>query len=314
VSNRNKPRVIGRCARLLGPAIAIVVLTGGTAVAATAGNVAPGKAPVAVPSLTDSGNAPVSRGVKAPPGYVVEYLGFTATENNAQTQGEVDCPSGTVAWGGGVLMDTNSAAININSSLPNEDGTIGWNVDVNNSSQEDANGTVFAVCADQPTDYSIQFGSMVTNSAGTETLASASCPARTVVLGGGGVSTSILSSVNLNGSFPASSHRTSIWDVYENNASTSNFSVTAVAICGKKPRGYSVNASSPVDNPSGTDTEVAAACPNGAYVVGGGLSSSSFSTAVNLNSTKPNVTSWISYENNASLSDDSITGYAVCAK
>jgi hypothetical protein len=89
------------------------------------------------------------------------------------------------------------------------------------------------------------------------------------------------------------------------------------AVCGKinvTKKQYSVQASSPVDNPSGAATEVSADCPAGVPVLGGGVVSESGDLTVDVNTTVPDGSSeWLAYENNGSPDDDSIQAFAICA-
>jgi hypothetical protein len=143
----------------------------------------------------------------------------------SQTTGFATCPAHTFVRGGGALSSSGSVLVNINSTLTAGNG---WRVDGNNATGSGTTLTVFAVCANKPAGYTVVFGSSVTNAAGTETPATVACPAGSPFqLGGGGVSSSGSTAVNMNSTLPTSSG----WEVFENNASGSDTSISAQAIC-----------------------------------------------------------------------------------
>jgi hypothetical protein len=98
-----------------------------------------------------------------------------------QARGTINCPSGTVVLGGGAFSNSVATNVNLNSSYP--DGSTEWSVDMNNASTGDASFVVYAVCAQQPKKYSIVEGTSVDNPSGDQTSATASCPAKTEILG-----------------------------------------------------------------------------------------------------------------------------------
>jgi hypothetical protein len=137
------------------------------------------------------------------------------------------CPSGTKVTGGGGLTSSFDLAVNINSSLPNGNG---WRVDANNAGTGSNTLTSYAVCSSSwpaKTGYNVVTGATVTNAAGTETQATALCASGQSVLGGGGYSGSGSTAVNMNGTVPLGNS----WSVYENNASGSDTTINAYAIC-----------------------------------------------------------------------------------
>jgi hypothetical protein len=290
-------------------------LTGATVIAVGTSNVAGAKpvhAGAATSASTPKAGALPHGGPTAPPGYNVQFAGFTAG-NGTQTRGSVACASGTVAFGGGAVLGSSSLAANLNSSFP-ESGGAGWAVDVNNASGADSAVNVYVVCADQPTGYAIETSSEVDNPPGAQTRAVVSCPKRTVSLGGGFYSTSGSTDVNANSTFPSVSGKIYSWDTDMNNNSGVDAAVISYAVCGKKPKGFTVVAGSPVDNPPGAETFAAANCPAKTSPIGGGVYSNTGSVVADINSTYPGSTSWSAYENNGSGSDSSVTPYATCAK
>ena len=182
-------------------------------------------------SLSGKPPATLARPAPEPPGYTVVTNNFSA-RNGSQSFGTADCPAGTVVWGGGAEIGTASLDANIGTSVPNGSGE--WAVFVNNVSGADTDFNVYAICADQPSGYVIE-SNKVDDPAGRQSGAKASCPKRTVVLGGGGVSSSPYPSVNLNSSWPTVVKHIGSWNVDMNNASSLDASVGAYVVCGRTP-------------------------------------------------------------------------------
>ena len=249
---------------------------------------------------------------KVPPGYVRVSKNFDASAGG-QTDGQVSCPSGTVVWGGGVFIDDPSNLdLTINDSIPDADGG-GWQVTVNNATETETDSEIFALCADQPASYSIEDTGAAENPGGSDTLATTSCPAGSVVLGGGGYTSEPSTSVSLNSSWPTSSKRIDSWDVYVNNRSVLQEVIVAYAVCGKKPKGYRMVIGTTADNLTGQDTGAVTTC-GAAVPISGGVYTTSADLNVNVHSTYPAGIEWNSDENNGSESDEMMTPFAVCAK
>jgi hypothetical protein len=242
---------------------------------------------------------------KAPPGYTVVNSGSTTNPAGTQARGTVSCPSGTVVLGGGAFSNSGATNVNLNSSYPN--GSTEWSVEMNNASSSDTSFVVYAVCAQQPKKYSIVAGTSVDNPSGDQTTATASCPAKTEMLGGGGFSSSSARSVNINMSLPNNEG----WLVNINNNSASDASEHALVICGKEAAVTSAQ-STTVINPAGSQTPAAITCPGRTVPFEGGIFSSSPSLLVNLNSSEPITGGWESWQNNASPNGESINAWVVC--
>jgi hypothetical protein len=296
--------VIGAGTFLLG--VAVVPLMSGPAAATT--KATSHRTGTVVASSTETPSVRPA-GLSPPAGYVVEEEGYSAP-NAEQTQGSVACPTGTVPWGGGAFISSTSLAANLNSSFPF--GT-DWAAKVNNASGSAVGFSVYAVCADQPADYTVQNSGSVPNLAGSQTFDQVSCPKKTVALGGGTYSSSSATSVNINGTYPDVTGKTYYWNVNMNNASGSTNEVQAIAVCGKKPKGFRLVQSADVDNPPGAQSGVVAACHH-AVAVGGGLVTLSAHTNVDLSTSEPDFTEWVGYENNGSDADDSIVAFVECAR
>jgi hypothetical protein len=269
-------------------------------VAAASTTPAPPAKAVPVSAATGAGRLPI-------PGYVVETSQLLAAPDDTQTRGTVSCPLGKVPLGGGVVVTSGSIFANVNSSFPS---ATGWIADVNNATGADTTFVVVAVCAKPPRHYSIQQSNVVDNPANTQSVAVALCPAGSLPLGGGALSESTNLFVNIDTTQPFGNQ----WKIFENNASTPDIdtSVQAIAICGKLP-GYNVQQGPAAPNPPVTQVESSASCPAGTIPTGGGMISDFSNVGVNLNSSAPNGSSWIAFENNASAFTPSAIATVVCA-
>jgi hypothetical protein len=230
-----------------------------------------------------------------------------------QTGGAVTCPvtnhAQTVPFSGGALFLTAGLEANINSSFPMAHG---WQIDANNASGASSQFLVYAVCAKKPKGYVMEKSAAVDNPAGQQTGAGSTCPKGTVLLGGGALSSSRATSVNLNSSFPLS---TNTWYTYMNNASSGDASVTVYRVCAKlnvSQTEYEIVSSGSQVNNAGAENGVQLECLSGASSLGGGLVSTGL-LGVNLGSSYPTVGGWVADENNATATSVNVTAYVLCA-
>jgi hypothetical protein len=260
-----------------------------------AGTPAPGKTAPAAPALTG----------KLPKGYVQVHSQSFSAGQFTQTRGSVICPIGTVAYGGGVLIASTGLNANVNSSFPAGNT---WIADVNNVGTP-TTFDVYAVCGKPVRNYVIVESGAFTDPAGQQAIASVGCPAHTVVLGGGSLSNTGSTAVLINSTFPdGNGWRT---DMNDNTNFGTTFSV--FAICGKKPRDYSVQIGAPVTNAPSSQDLATVTCPAGQLPLGGGASSSSGSVTVDLNSSFPVGANWDVYEDNGQpFIAASLRAYAIC--
>jgi hypothetical protein len=296
------------------PAPDAVPATAGAVAFDTAGDAKPGVA-AGLPAVASAGNAPAAD--------VSPDLAGRLVVNNelvdlagSQTAGKATCPAGKVALGGGVIGNSDSFLQNVNSSYPLVSNGVatGWAGYVNNATNDDLVFIVYAVCAPKPPDYAVVYASF-DNPAGEQSIGSVACPfaasgKRMVPFGGGGYGGSSSLGQNLNTTIPVKTTRS--WRVDMNNASASAASFKVYAVCGLRP-GWTVVAGAPVLNPAGSQTSAGAACPAGLTSVGGGLFSSSPSTAADVNGTVPeSASSWRGFENNNSATKATVTPYVLC--
>jgi hypothetical protein len=205
-----------------------------------------------------------------PAGYTISVSPTIAAPSGTQTTGTVACPSGTVVWGGGVFTDS-FADLTVNSSFPT--GDTGWEGSVSNPGPSSYAFKAVAICADEPADYSIQASGPIEVPGVTETSASEACPKHTVVLSGGGYSSSgDAPDVSLHSSFPTvGTKKVNYWNVTENNADPIDSYLYAYAVCAKKPMGYKQVAGGVEDDSAGLTVGTGAACAKGGTIGGGVL-------------------------------------------
>ena len=243
----------------------------------------------------------------APAGYSIASSGFIHALNGYQTHGQVACPSGTKPVGGGVTVDAENVLAGVNSSYPIASS---WAADVNNTSGADTLMNVFAVCAKRPKLTFKVVTASFSVAANSQASGRAICP-RGVVVGGGTRSDSASTAINVNSSFPDT---TKSWRVDMDNATPTASTFAVFAICRvTAPAGYSRKIGSPVGNPAESQTPLAISCTGSSVPLSGGVLSTSSSTAVDVNTSTPNGSGWLVYENNGSTLDSSATGYVICA-
>ncbi len=269
-----------------------------------------GAAPAKGPTL-----AVASAVTKEPPArYTIVNSGPLPSGYGSQDLGSVSCPVHTVVYGGGVLLASDSLDANVNSSWPTNNG---WSAYVNNASTSSTSFTVYAVCGVAPTGYAVIGSKMFNNPGHSQTIATATCPKGTDVLGGGGLSNTESLEANLSSSLPAATMQPirNGWFVIMNNAGSDDAKVTPWAICGN-PRGYIIHVGTQVTARAGSESLATATCPGATVPFGGGVLTNSLSVETDINSTFPDpdaVAGWGVYENNGDTGPQSMHAYAICA-
>jgi hypothetical protein len=184
-----------------------------------------------------------------------------------------------------------------------------WAGAVKNSSTTGSTFRVTAICAKRPQGYRVIQSPIVTNPAGTQTKAVATCPTGTMPLGGGGFTGSESTDVNMNGTAPKG--RT--WIVRENNEGMTDETVGAIAVFGKL-HGYRVVKGAPFSVIHGLEAGSFASCPAPTVPVSGGVFSGSKSVFVNFAGSFRTGHEWDAFVNNSTEGDISSTAVAVCAR
>jgi hypothetical protein len=218
-----------------------------------------------------------------------------------------------VAWGGGIYGFLGGPGQDVNGSYPIVSGGVatGWQGYMDNSTGSDLDFQVFAICAQEPTDYSVMKATF-SNPIGTQNSAAVICPLDskgkkpTSVLGGGAVGSSPVIGQDLNTSAPEDNG----WLISMNNDTVAQQAISVYVICGKvKTR---IRRSDPVPAVSGAQTGQEIACKGKSVPTGGGVASNSSSTHASVNSTFPESHGWGIDEDNTSGSPDTIFAFVIC--
>jgi hypothetical protein len=294
-------------ARPLAAALAGVALaaSASAAVADQAKNPVPG-VPVAAPATSKTLPTASALPAKLPRGYIQVHSDFFDAPQFSQTRGSVTCPTGTVPFSGGVLITSTGLNANVNSSFP--EGT-SWFADINNVGTP-TSFSVYAVCGQPIRNYQIVASGVFTDPAGQQATGTVACPGHTAVLGGGALSNSGSTAVLINSTFPEGRG----WRTDMNTNTNLDTTFEVFAICGHKPRNYSIVVGASVTNAPSSQNLATAACPAGQLPLGGGGSSSSSSVTVDLNSSRPNGAEWQVFEDNGQpFTVEVLRAFAICA-
>lgn len=258
--------------------------------------------------------APHHRLFNLPNGYTVVTAVFTAAAG-VQSAGFVACPGTEQATGGGAFADSSDLFVNINSSYPSSDGSE-WLADVNNGSSLQTNFTVYAVCMAHSASYQIVSSGPWTASSNWVSSEAANCPAGTGVTGGGAVSDSHATDININSTVPnALAHGHTAWRVAMGSYDPNDTTFTVFAVCRPKPTGYSIQ-TGPVESlQPKAETEAVVSCPGASVPIGGGgfTSFHTNDTLLAMNTSAPSGNEWTIYENNAETIPNSVYATAICA-
>ena len=168
-----------------------------------------------------------------------------------------------------------------------------------------------AISASQPPGYQVVSSGLTNAPPGASSSgAFATCPAGTVVWGGG---------VSFNG-FPgagltvntSSPNGSGGWEGWVNNTGATTAQFVAYAICADKPAGYKI-VSREVGSPPGTQSHATATCPSPDVLLGGGALSTADQAAVVLTSAWPMTSAkFTGYLDNGTASAANIIADAVC--
>jgi hypothetical protein len=168
-----------------------------------------------------------------------------------------------------------------------------------------------AISASQPPGYQIVSSGAVSAPPGAPSSgAFATCPAGTVVWGGGvAFSNATGPSLTVNTSSPNGS---SGWEGWVNNTGNTTVQFVVDAICADKPAGYKI-VSREVSSPPGTQSHATATCPSPDVLLGGGALSTADQAADVLTSAWPRTSAkYTGYLDNGTTSVANIIVDAVC--
>lgn len=191
----------------------------------------------------------------------------------------VACPAGTVVLGGGVRKvgaPIEPSPVVVQESNPGTTGggtTFGWLVAARNTAAAERTLEISAVCAEPPPGYELVRTDAIVQS-GEVMRQSVSCPAGTVVLGGGaqvvGAGSSDFRTDLLESAPEGLSGTATSWTVALLNDGGQQRTVGFRAVCAQAPAGYQVT-SAQHTVPDGGHYGQTVACPDGTVAAGGGV-------------------------------------------
>jgi hypothetical protein len=265
----------------------------------------------AMAAAAQAGAPAVRTAVDAPPGYIIKTVSNISLPDNTTGTRRVTCPKGKVVLSGGAYIASSSVMTGINSSYPMTKRT--WVVFANNFSGAATTFNVYAVCANEPAGYAQLESSPVFNPPGQQTSGTMDCGSGDVLLGGGVITNSLITSVAMTSSYPATS---ASWSAAVSNFSESADGFGVVVICAQALTNYAIRTTSASD-PAGVQKGIIQDCTPPAVVLGGGnQSSNTTNLRISIKTTQPfpaKGTSWKSGENNDTSSGTTLTSYAICA-
>lgn len=229
-----------------------------------------------------------------------------ALPESTQRNGSVQCPTGTVPLGGGVIVMSTSKLVGVNSSYPFNRG---WAADVNNAGDTPTTFQVKVICAVKPAKYAVVQRLGLANPAASHSTVAATCPVGTKPFSGGAASNSESVFINISSTAPAGSRS---WQISENNATGTNHLVSVLAVCGSV-KGYSVVHGPVVSVPGRSIASLGALCPVG-VPTGGGTVIQSSSVGAYLNLTTFGTNGWVSFATNTSAVAFKAGSTVVCAQ
>lgn len=266
------------------------------------------------------------------------------SSDNAQVGQEVACPGDEPVVGGGALTNsTLGQRVEINTSRPYDDDADqrlddGWIAYVDNINSGDTIGvglTVWAICDKRASegDYRYVSSPQVASPEGSQRGASADCPGKEAVTGGGSSSSGFLNDeMRINTTQPfddgdAKEVPEDGWISYVDNEMVGAFDqfIVPFAICDKRrdASAYRYKRFSQLA-PDDTQTETGVKCPGSARLVSGGLRSSggydqrmiAVRTYPHDNSGDSKPDAWIAAINNlfGGGNFQTVTALAVCRK
>lgn len=245
----------------------------------------------------------------APPGYTVVHgpmLPVPASTGDTSTT--VGCPLGTVVWGGGAgFFVFPGSLLTINTTAPFGAGM--WTAHVGNLTGMTQQFEVDAVCARRPKGYHI-VTKTVDSPGVTQTTATATCPANTVVFSGGVTSTSTSAATHVLSDWAPkrTQFRAILW-----NGTGDDQSMSVYAVCGHQPPGYTIFRQTGTVPTSGLDF-AGGVCPTGTSVLSGGFKVVAPNPGVRLDtSLEDGVHDWDIDFNNRGDTAVQLTTSAICA-
>jgi hypothetical protein len=254
-----------------------------------------------------------SASTSPPAGYTSVETGPFSAPAGAQTVGSATCPGSRQPIGGGAYPYDNNTSIDINSSYPAGQSWVVW---VNNNETSDSKFLVWVMCMKANLAYTVVTASGYANPGATDS-ASVSCPAKTVVVGGGAVAAGNDLGVGINSSIanklgPGQTE----WAAAMSNTSSSGDAFDVVAICRPKPLGYAIVDGPEVSVAPGSTAEVSATCPGffSLPLSGGGFTTyQTTDSGLAINATFPGAGYWATLWENGGSTTRSVAATVICA-
>ena len=161
---------------------------------------------------------------KRPAGYTVVHGTTQVLPQLLQAGALATCPAGTKPLGGGGSTNALSTAVNLDSTGPQGQS---WAVEEGNGTLTAFTLTAVAVCG-KANGYRVVKGSTFSSLANSIGGSNATCPAPTVVVGGGVFAASSETAVSVAATFPGSRIE---WDADVSNNTTSATTAVTEAVC-----------------------------------------------------------------------------------
>ncbi len=213
----------------------------------------------------------------------------------------VQCPSGTIVTGGGFASQHTIGIEIYNSS---KDGN-GWRVYVKNGTGAGVLLNSYAICISNSSGSTTQVLQQVSVNAGSTGHSTVSCPAGSVVTGGGFAWTT-------SGEVYTESKQGNGWEVYANNTTGSSQLLNAYAICMSGTSASTTQVLNQVPIAANSTGSATASCSGSSILTGGGFASTAdLGTSVYTQSKEGN--GWRAYMNNTLGSSKLLNAYAICA-
>ena len=210
----------------------------------------------------------------------------------------VNCPSGSVIVSGGFAAQLDIRVFN------SMKGGNGWQVYGRNRASTPKTLTVIAVCLSYPGASSTQVLEQANITPNDQTNISASCPAGSIVTGGGWV---------INADDAVELYNTSRdgngWQIWVNNTDTGSPLVNVYAVCLSGVPGSTDSVLSSGTIPANDNGYVQSQCPAGKIATGGGFA---IQPGPFIYNTSHRENGWINYAMNTTGDDKVMYAYAIC--
>jgi hypothetical protein len=209
------------------------------------------------------------------------------------------CPGGSIVTGGGFAQADNMILY-----TQSQSGN-GWQVYAKNQAGSSQLLNAYAICLYNSGGTTSQVYAQVTVSPGSFNNATVSCPAGSVVTGGGYASNTYLTVYN-------STMTGNGWQTYAMNNSGSNQLLNAYATCLSGTSATTSQVFAQVSVPAGTSDNAHVSCPSGSLLTGGSFAGSTNLWIYNSSMSSTDSKVWYAYAKNLSGTSQLLNSYAIC--